>query len=463
MFEPAWSTRTVEDDPGAPFFNETAKYVVSGTLEDPTWNNSQVLGAVRRGRHPPLKESLEGVIYISGSGRLVRGLLADGLVDELHLFVYPIALGEGERFFVEGEQHEARTQGARRLRQRRRAPELRPRLRPRAPYAEPVEVRFLDGQGVRRCDPDDVVELFSHDDGFYWIDIPVWEAEAESLLSGLGCHPLVVEGCQQRNYIPTVHGYEDHVFVTTQSPYLGRAGHVHLLELDQIIGHHFLVTVHGPINPVLDITVALVETAGVLARLESGRFRPKTPVELSYAVTSAVARRQRAAISEVSMKLPGLEKEVMSSKLTDPELLLETMFLFRHELITTRTMAAQSHDVWMRLAGINRMADDVDGTYARDIADQFDRVRSLADGESQFLFGIIELYQTKVHTKMTVAMERLAVIAAVTLPVTALASVLGMNVIVNESTQWVSLAIVLVVMATISLMLLTWARRQGWW
>ena len=139
------------------------------------------------------------------------------------------------------------------------------------------------------------------------------------------------------------------------------------------------------------------------------------------------------------------------------------MFLIRHELITTRTMAAQSHDVWMRLAGINRMADDVDGAYARDVADQFDRVRSLADGESQFLFGMIELYQTKVHTKMTVAMERLAVIAAVTLPVTALASIYGMNVIVNESTHWAQLVVILVVMLTISSALLVWARRQGWW
>ncbi len=326
-----------------------------------------------------------------------------------------------------------------------------------------MEVRFVDGQGVRSCEPEDVVELFSHDDGFYWIDVPVWDDEAESLLSGLGCHGMVIDGCRQRNYVPTVHGYEDQVFITTQSPYLGRAGHVHLLELDQIIGHHFLVTVHGPINPALDVSVALVETAAVLSRLESGRFHPKTPAELSYAVTSAVARRQRAAISEVSMKLPGLESEVMSSKLTDPEKLLETMFLFRHELITTRTMAAQCHDVWMRLAGIGKLTDDVDAAYALDLADQFDRVRSLADGESHFLFGVIELYQTKVHTKMTVAMERLAVIAAVTLPVTAIASVYGMNVIVNDSTHWSQLIIVLVVMVTISLMLLTWARRQGWW
>src|SRR5688500_10477444 len=45
MFEPAWSTRTVEDDPGAPFFNETRKYVVSSTLTEATWSNSEIIGA----------------------------------------------------------------------------------------------------------------------------------------------------------------------------------------------------------------------------------------------------------------------------------------------------------------------------------------------------------------------------------------------------------------------------------
>ena len=44
MFEPAWSTRTVEDDPGAPFFNDTTKYVVSGTLTSGTWRNSKIVG-----------------------------------------------------------------------------------------------------------------------------------------------------------------------------------------------------------------------------------------------------------------------------------------------------------------------------------------------------------------------------------------------------------------------------------
>jgi dihydrofolate reductase len=101
MFEPAWSTRTAEDDPGAPFFNDTTKYVVSGTLTEGTWRNSEIIGAYDADRIRRLKEEVDGDIYISGSGQLVRALLADGLIDGLHLFVYPLTLGPGPRVFDE--------------------------------------------------------------------------------------------------------------------------------------------------------------------------------------------------------------------------------------------------------------------------------------------------------------------------------------------------------------------------
>ncbi len=99
MFEQGWSNRTEADDPGAPFFNDTTKYVVSGTLADPTWRNSRVVGAYDREAIRRLKEEVEGGLYVSGSGTLVRAMLADGLVDELHLFVYPTARGSGPRLF----------------------------------------------------------------------------------------------------------------------------------------------------------------------------------------------------------------------------------------------------------------------------------------------------------------------------------------------------------------------------
>jgi len=101
MFEPAWSTRTVEDDPGAPFFNDTTKYVVSGTLTDATWRNSRIVGPYDPDAIRSLKDEVEGDLYVSGSGTLVRALLADGLVDGLHLFVYPLTRGSGPRLFPE--------------------------------------------------------------------------------------------------------------------------------------------------------------------------------------------------------------------------------------------------------------------------------------------------------------------------------------------------------------------------
>jgi len=103
MFEPAWSTRTVEDDPGAPFFNDTTKYVVSGTLEDPTWRNSEVVGPYSADAIRRLKDEVGGDLYVSGSITLVRAMLADGLVDGLHLFMYPLTLGTGLRMFPEGD------------------------------------------------------------------------------------------------------------------------------------------------------------------------------------------------------------------------------------------------------------------------------------------------------------------------------------------------------------------------
>jgi magnesium transporter len=64
---------------------------------------------------------------------------------------------------------------------------------------------------------------------------------------------------------------------------------------------------------------------------------------------------------------------------------------------------------------------------------------------------------------MTIAAERLAVIAAVTLPITALSSVLGMNVIVSSETHVVALVVLLAVMGAMSALVLVWARRKGWW
>ena len=99
MFAPAWRDRTPEDDPGAPFFNDTEKFVVGSNAPAEEWANTTRFGPYDASALREFKDSRKGSIYISGSGQLVRGLIADDLLDELHLFMFPIALGAGDRLF----------------------------------------------------------------------------------------------------------------------------------------------------------------------------------------------------------------------------------------------------------------------------------------------------------------------------------------------------------------------------
>jgi dihydrofolate reductase len=99
MFAPAWASRTADDDPGAPFFNDTHKYVVGSQQPNVEWGPSTRLGPFDPDAIRKLKDATDGLIYVSGSGTLVRGMLREGLVDDLHLFVYPVAVGTGRRLW----------------------------------------------------------------------------------------------------------------------------------------------------------------------------------------------------------------------------------------------------------------------------------------------------------------------------------------------------------------------------
>src|SRR5215472_17184488 len=86
--------------------NGTAKYVVSGTLKSADWQNSTLIPAASAMTEiAELKQRSGKNIGMTGSATLVSSLLREGLLDELHLFVFPLVLGSGKRLFGgEGNQ-----------------------------------------------------------------------------------------------------------------------------------------------------------------------------------------------------------------------------------------------------------------------------------------------------------------------------------------------------------------------
>ena len=327
-----------------------------------------------------------------------------------------------------------------------------------------MHVHLITDGSVEERPADELPALIDKDDAIVWVDVPVGDEAAIAVLDEvLGLHRLAVKDCVERNRVPKLHAYADHVFFVLHGPERGKGGHVHYIEMDQFVGRNYLVTVHGPINPAVDPAVTRLEVDAVLNRIKLGRLRPANPYELSYAIVSAMARNMEAFVEAMTAEVWHLEQQVTGGDMGDPEPFLETLFRTRHGLLAVATIAAQDREIYDRLATVARNAPPDAMPLLRDGVDQLGRISSLARAQRDYLQGVIEFYRTRTDTKVAIAAERLAVIAVVTLPVTALASVYGMNIIVNTETDVVHLTFVVLVMVAMAALLLVWAKRQGWW
>lgn len=83
-----------------PGINDGMKYVLSSTLNETEWNNTEFIKSVEDIKK--LKESDGPDIQVWGSSQLVHLLLENDLVDELRLMTYPLLLGEGKKVFADG-------------------------------------------------------------------------------------------------------------------------------------------------------------------------------------------------------------------------------------------------------------------------------------------------------------------------------------------------------------------------
>jgi dihydrofolate reductase len=92
-FAPVWPTRS--GDPYSDRINTMPKYVVSSTLRDPEWANTTVIDADVVGEIERLKDQPGQGIVQYGFGRLSHTLMANGLLDELRLWVHPFFVGSG--------------------------------------------------------------------------------------------------------------------------------------------------------------------------------------------------------------------------------------------------------------------------------------------------------------------------------------------------------------------------------
>src|SRR6185312_12228725 len=183
-----------------------------------------------------------------------------------------------------------------------------------------MTVRLVSNGGVMEKSVEEIPVLLKREDGFVWLDVPQWTVEIDGLLAAeLNLHSVARECCRVRNHMP-----------------MGQ-GETRLVELDLFVGDRFLITVHKRDDASIAAVEAVSEIEETLDRIGGGRIAPRTPVELTHALVSLMALRQRLLVQDVAVRVSEVEDKVLHQQLTNPEHALEEMFLVRYELLSVRT------------------------------------------------------------------------------------------------------------------------------
>ncbi len=103
IFASFWPTAKNDQEVAVPF-NKTKKYVVSHTAFNPEWNNSVCITGDVVTDITKLKEEDGPDLIVWGSSNLIQTLLKHNLIDQMNMWIYPITIGKGKKFFAEGTQ-----------------------------------------------------------------------------------------------------------------------------------------------------------------------------------------------------------------------------------------------------------------------------------------------------------------------------------------------------------------------
>jgi Mg2+ and Co2+ transporter CorA len=215
----------------------------------------------------------------------------------------------------------------------------------------------------------------------------------------------------------------------------------------------------------------------VLDRMTTGKFRPRSAFELSSAIIMSLTRREIDMIARLAEESGQLEQRVMSGEvMQDSERFLTDLFEVWYELLAIRTIAVHSTATYDRMARLARFLPADHEPLVADLADRFEMVSTMADGQRESLHGVIEFFQTRVSTHLTIASDELAQtsvqqnddmrritawVAIVAVP-TAVTGFFGQNVPYPGFGQESGFVASIIIMLVIAAALYVFFRRKKW-
>src|SRR5215204_2039326 len=298
--------------------------------------------------------------------------------------------------------------------------------------------------------------------GLRWVNIDrPSPLEAAWLEEQFDFHALDLEDVLSRNQRPKIDEYPNYLFIVLHFPVFDRAvGRLNAGELDIFVGPDYLVTIpNTPLQPV----EYLFERCRQKEELRDQLFS-KGPGFLLYRVIDDAFDYCFPMLRKIGNKLDALEEEIFEGR---SEEIVRDIFNVKQEIINFRKISRPQRPVLRDLERtkhrylVAREGEDLE-IYFDDIVDAHERIWDMLENYKEVVQGLEETNESVISHRVNDILRVLTVISVTLLPLTLIASIMGMNVRVPGEGAIGAFWIVLGLMVAMLVTLLFLFRRRGW-
>jgi magnesium transporter len=319
----------------------------------------------------------------------------------------------------------------------------------------PVVCRVQKNAELRRFEgiPPDLPALLADPATRFWLDIDTIDVPTlEDMGRRFGFHPLAIEDCHHAIQRPKIDEYPGHIFFSFHAVDESREGELCLREIDGFLGSNFLVTVHEEPSP---------EIAALVARCEKNvNVLERGMDQLFHALLDRMVDTHFPLLDRIEERIDSAEDRIFGS----PDRgVLEELFQIKKELLAVRRIVGPQREILGQLGGRELpVIAPATRPYLRDVQDHLLRLTELVETYRDLVNGAMDAYRAEIQQRLNEVMKILAVIGTVSLPLTLIAGLWGMNM---ARIPWASdpngfwyIVALLVALAAAMLGLFRWAR-----
>ncbi|HMS72703.1 MAG TPA: magnesium transporter CorA family protein [Baekduia sp.] len=319
----------------------------------------------------------------------------------------------------------------------------------------PREAESLNGTAPEAQTPRvDILEQ----DGLRWISIgEPRQTERAWLEENFDFHPLDYEDVYSRNQRPKVDEYPDYLFVVMHFPAFDkRAGRLNAAELDMFVGPDFIITIQ---NQSLQPLEYLFEQCRHNEQLREELFT-KGAGYLLYRIVDSCVDASFPMLRKVGLKLERLEESIFEEEAHAA--VVRDISNVKQEIINFRKIVRPQRVAVKDLERTKRYLSGELDIYFDDINDASERIWDMLENFKEVIEALEATNEAVLSHKLNDILRVLTAFSVIMLPMTLIASIMGMNVHVPGQGDIEGFWVVMGVILAVLLGMVTWFRRRGW-